>query len=56
MNISNFNNSIKKDEYFQQEQKNIIQLPYPSLNEEDKKDFVFRLILKPETGVLWGFN
>lgn len=31
-------------------------LPYPKQKEEKKDKFVFRVIFKPESGVVWGFN
>ena len=33
-----------------------IKLPFPEISAESKKKFIFRLIFKPETGILWGFN
>ena len=32
-------------------------LPFPQSMEDSKKErFVFRLVFKPETGTLWGYN
>lgn len=32
-------------------------LPFPpNLDEPKKERFVFRLVFKPETGTLWGYN
>lgn len=33
-----------------------IRLPFPEYNENDGKDFIFRILFKPETGKLWGFH
>jgi hypothetical protein len=31
-------------------------LPFPVFVEDKKKEFIFRVVFKPETGILWGFN
>jgi hypothetical protein len=36
--------------------KDAISLPFPTMTEEKKKNLIFRIVFKPETGQLWGFN
>ena len=36
--------------------KDSINLPFPVKIEDKKKDLIFRLVFKPESGVLWGSN
>jgi hypothetical protein len=33
-----------------------IRLPFPEITEKKDKELVFRLMFKPESGQLWGFN
>ncbi len=33
-----------------------INLPFPDQNKAKKDSFIFRLLFKPESGQLWGFN
>jgi len=34
----------------------LVELPYARQKEADKQNFVFRILFKPDTGDLWGFN
>jgi len=34
----------------------LVELPYARQKESDKPNFVFRILFKPDTGDLWGFN
>lgn len=62
MNLTIDQNQLDKDKYQSQinDTKNVEQrlmLPFPSdLDAAKKEKFVFRLVFKPETGVLWGYN
>jgi len=33
-----------------------IRLPFPEFEEQAGKEFIFRILFKPETGNLWGFH
>ena len=33
-----------------------IKQPFPVPNQEKSDEFIFRIMFKPETGELWGFN
>lgn len=63
MNLMIDQNQIDKDRYLREMNENNklgeqrLLLPFPPNLDEAKKDkFVFRLVFKPETGTLWGYN
>lgn len=46
---------VDNDKPFQGKLK--LDLPFPQYRDEDTRNhFVFRLVYKPQSGVLWGYN